>query len=1061
MNPATEWQQARLKAFRSAAGGQVFSFIAGQEDVWTNDPYDEESIHADARQVFAELLELAADRERNTRGRGRVLLLQGDAGSGKTHLLGAFRREVERRDAGYFAYAQMTTGVPSLRQYLLRNVVDCLQRRSALGGGDAWMRLSDALVERPSIPPEERDALRNSDDYAPGLIGIRARLLDELKSDDPRQTIHADILNALLALQRRDGKTSSAAMKYFRGEPLSLQECEYLCAPQGLSGADDPEILFDRLLRVVRSLGPANGNAFVLCIDQMEELWDRSANRQTRFPELVSTICSLTDRHPGLVVVLACLGDFYLTVRDTLYPPQQDRVEMDPPAIRLRTERTADEVLALVRKRMNVLDDEAGISTKSEGHGLFPFASEQLVKLQGSRPRQILAECHEAWKRSRRSGELPSIEKREPDSKELPIIEADVASWPQRWNDFRTASNPSLPKKDSELADLLSWAVNQLASQTQTTLRADSVADLVHLTIKATQAVAGICEGSAQGGKLARQIESVKQAATGSGRDGIVVRSTEFAKSPRAQVYTILAELLKANGRHVKFPEADWRALSAWRAFAHEHQRNDGFRSWVKTARPLSELQGLRDLVQLDKLLIAGGTPELDLAEHPPLPTYADTKREAGTAASKIPEPAPTLDPASIDIGTTVGLRSEPVSIAVATLTQHVAVLGGTGSGKTTLAMTLIEHLLLRGVPAILVDRKGDLARYADANSIDQLSSPLGKLFKEKVDVSLYTPGNDDGRPLALTVLPGSVPNATSRDVRTQAEDAAQALGTMMGYRESQAHTKLRAALLAAIEVLLEIGHRSPSLKSLLDLMNSEDPALLQKLGYLDLKLLQKLIQDVESFRQLNARFLAVGAEPLDAESLLGYGSHAVPGRTRLSVISTKFLGSEDIVQFWVAQLMIELARFASAHPSRDLQAVIMLDEADLYLPAIGKPASKQPLENALRRFRSNGIGIMLATQSPGDIDYRCRENIQTWLVGRVKETRAIEKLSLVFGSDGAKLLEKLGQHATGEFCIVRTDLLAKIKAEMNLLRMEQMSDPEILEVARRTMPSRKRALRE
>jgi DNA replication protein DnaC len=133
MNPATQWQQARWEAFRSAAGGQVFSFIAGQEDVWTNDPYDEESIHAEARQLFSELLELAADRERNNKGRGRVLLLQGDAGSGKTHLLGAFRRQVERLDAGYFAYAQMTTGVPNLRQYLLRNVVDCLQRHSAFG----------------------------------------------------------------------------------------------------------------------------------------------------------------------------------------------------------------------------------------------------------------------------------------------------------------------------------------------------------------------------------------------------------------------------------------------------------------------------------------------------------------------------------------------------------------------------------------------------------------------------------------------------------------------------------------------------------------------------------------------------------------------------------------------------------------------------------------------------------------------------------------------------------------------------------------------------------------
>lgn len=1054
MNPATEWQKARLKAFCSPTGGQVFSFIAGQEDVWTNDPYDEESIHTDARQVFSELLELAADRERNARGRGRVLLLQGDAGSGKTHLLGAFRREVERLDAGYFAYAQMTTGVPNLRQYLLRNVVDCLQRHSAFGGGDAWMRLSDALVERPSIPAEERDALRNSDDYPDALTKIRAWLLDELQRDDPRHNVHADILTALLAIQRRDGNTLSAAMKYFRAEPLSPQECDSLCSPQGLGGADDPEVLFDRLLRVVQLLGPAGGNAFVLCIDQMEELWDRTANRQTRFPDMVSTVCSLTDRHPGLLVVLACLGDFYLTVRDTLFPPQRDRVEMDPAPIRLKTERTADDVLALVRKRLNVLDDEAGISTKSEGDGLFPFASEQLIKLQGSRPRQILAECHEAWKRSRRTGELPAIDKRDLQSDKVIVPPPDVGAWPQLWNDFRTGSDLALPKKDSEFADILAWGVNQLASQARVTLRADSASDLVHLTINKEQALAGICEGSAQGGKLSRQIESVKQAASTSGRSGIVVRSTEFAKSPRAQVYTVLKELLKANGRHVKFPETDWRTLSAWKAFAQNHQSNDGFRSWVETARPLSELQGLRDLVQLDKLITTRSTPELDVPDQPPLPTHAQAKPDTGTLESNITEPAPTLDPASINIGTTVGVRSDSVSIAVPNLTQHVAVLGGTGSGKTTLAMTLIEHLLLRGVPAILVDRKGDLARYADPDALAQLSGPLGKLFREKVDVNLYTPGNDDGRPLALTVLPGSVPNATSRDVRTQAEDAAQALGTMLGYRESQADNRARAALFAAVQVLLEIGHKSPSLKSLLDLMSSEDPVLLERLGYLDQKLLGKLIQDVESFRQLNTRFLGAGAEPLNAESLLGKGPHAVPGRTQLSVISTKFLGANEIVQFWVAQLMIELARFASAHPSRDLQAVIMLDEADLYLPAIGKPASKQPLENALRRFRSNGIGIVLATQSPGDIDYRCRENIQTWLVGRVKETRAIEKLSLIFGPDGVKFLEKLGQHATGEFCLVRPDLLAKFKAERNLLQTEQMSDPEILQAARQTIPS-------
>lgn len=64
-------------------------------------------------------------------------------------------------------------------------------------------------------------------------------------------------------------------------------------------------------------------------------------------------------------------------------------------------------------------------------------------------------------------------------------------------------------------------------------------------------------------------------------------------------------------------------------------------------------------------------------------------------------------------------------------------------------------------------------------------------------------------------------------------------------------------------------------------------------------------------------------------------------------MISTKFLGETANVQFWVAQLLLELSRWSSKHPSSDLQAVVLFDEADMYLPAIGKPASKQPMERA------------------------------------------------------------------------------------------------------------------
>lgn len=78
---------------------------------------------------------------------------------------------------------------------------------------------------------------------------------------------------------------------------------------------------------------------------------------------------------------------------------------------------------------------------------------------------------------------------------------------------------------------------------------------------------------------------------------------------------------------------------------------------------------------------------------------------------------------------------------------------------------------------------------------------------------------------------------------------------------------------------------------------------------------------------------------------------------------------------------------------------VAVVDEADIYLPAIRQPATKARMEDLLKRARSAGVGLFLATQSPGDFDYKCKENVRTWLIGRVKEPRAIEKLKLMLAS--------------------------------------------------------------
>ena len=103
-------------------------------------------------------------------------------------------------------------------------------------------------------------------------------------------------------------------------------------------------------------------------------------------PEMVSTVCSLTDRHPGLVVVLACLADYYEAMRPAILPPHLDRLEMNPAPQVLKTARSGDEVLALVRRRLEVLDAEAGLPARTDADDFFPSRAKTFCRCKDRGP---------------------------------------------------------------------------------------------------------------------------------------------------------------------------------------------------------------------------------------------------------------------------------------------------------------------------------------------------------------------------------------------------------------------------------------------------------------------------------------------------------------------------------------------------------------------------------------------------------------------------------------------------------------------------------------------------
>jgi hypothetical protein len=130
------------------------------------------------------------------------------------------------------------------------------------------------------------------------------------------------------------------------------------------------------------------------------------------------------------------------------------------------------------------------------------------------------------------------------------------------------------------------------------------------------------------------------------------------------------------------------------------------------------------------------------------------------------------------------------------------------------------------------------------------------------------------------------------------------------------------------------------------------------------------------------------------------------------------------------------------------LQAAVFLDEADAYLPASSVPPTKEPLSDLLRRSRSTGIGVLLATQNPGDFDYKGRDNIITWLVGKLSQDTAIGKLRNVIGSY-PDVGPRLASQATGHFFLLTGTTKRELKADRSMMVTRQLSDAEVAELAR------------
>ena len=363
-------------------------------------------------------------------------------------------------------------------------------------------------------------------------------------------------------------------------------------------------------------------------------------------------------------------------------------------------------------------------------------------------------------------------------------------------------------------------------------------------------------------------------------------------------------------------------------------------------------------------------------------------------------------------------------------LLTHGVIVGMTGSGKTGLAVALLEEAAIDGIPAIVVDPKGDLsnllltfpslaetdfapwvndgrsaAQEASAwreglRAWDQDGERIGRLQASR-EVRVFTPGSDAGIPLAMLASLAAPAEATRRDAEAMRARVQATVSSLLGWLdiEGNAQTSREHMLLTAI------AERAWSVGEDLDLARLitrvQEPAF-DKLGVLDLEAMFPKKERFSLAMKLNGLLASPGfelwmrGEPLDVGALLFPKS----GKPGLSVISIAHLNDAERMFVVTALLHAVVAWMRTQSGTQSLRALLYMDEIAGTMPPVANPPSKAPLLLLMKQARAFGLGVVLATQNPVDLDYKALSNAGVWFLGRLQTER--DKLRVLDGLEGA-----------------------------------------------------------
>ncbi|MDZ4802300.1 MAG: hypothetical protein SGI92_29425 [Bryobacteraceae bacterium] len=373
-------------------------------------------------------------------------------------------------------------------------------------------------------------------------------------------------------------------------------------------------------------------------------------------------------------------------------------------------------------------------------------------------------------------------------------------------------------------------------------------------------------------------------------------------------------------------------------------------------------------------------------------------------------------------------------------LVTHAVCVGMTGSGKTGLCIDLLEEAAIDGVPAIVIDPKGDIANlllqfpelraedfkpWLDPEeaqrqnvTLDQLAQSQADLWraglakwdqepgriqrlKESADFAVYTPGSNAGLPMSLLksfAAPGAAALDDRELMRDRVSGTATAVLSLLGIAAEPMKSREHILLANIFDKTWAEG-RSLTIEELIGAI--QQPPM-QRVGVVDLESFYPSKERFELAMSLNNLLASPGfeswleGEPLDIGRLL----YTTAGKPRVSILSIAHLNDTERM-FFVTLVLNELIGWMRAQSgTSSLRAIFYMDEIFGYFPPVANPPSKRPLLTLLKQARAFGIGAVLATQNPVDLDYKGLANAGTWFIGRLQTER--DKMRLIDGLEGA-----------------------------------------------------------